>query len=339
MSYQRVMITEYGDPSVLRIIEEVDLPEPGPGEARVRILATGAAFTDTMIRKGMYPDVKKKPPFSPGYDMVGVVEKLGDGVTGLEIGQRVAALTIIGSYAEYICVPAKSLVPVPEGLDPAKAVSLVLSYTTAYQMLHRVAKIRPRQRILVHGAGGAVGTAILHLGRLLDLEMYGTDSKSKQVLVESLGAISIDYRQEDFVERILSDTGDGVDAVFDPIGGDNFKRSFRVLKPGGTLVAYGFYHAVMGKGGSIPFDFMRLAFWNIFPNGRSTKFYSIGPLQKQHPDWFSADLVCLFELLAQGKLNPVIRKRLPLTEARRAHELIEQAEGTGKIVLVVSEFG
>jgi len=122
MSYKRVIITEFGGPNVLKIIEEATLPEPLPGEVRVKVLTTGAAFTDTMIRKGMYPDVKKKPPFSPGYDMVGVVDKLGHGVTTLKIGQRVADLTVIGAYSEYICLPESRLVPVPDELDPAEAV-------------------------------------------------------------------------------------------------------------------------------------------------------------------------------------------------------------------------
>ena len=225
MGYKRVVITEFGGPEVLKLVEEAALPEPGQGEVRVKIVVTSAAFTDTMIRKGMYPDVKENPPFSPGYDLVGVVDKLGENATRLEVGQRVAALTVIGAYSEYICLPEGVLTPVPEGVDAAEAVSLVLSYVTAYQMLHRAAKVNKGQRILIHGAGGAVGTAMLQLGKLLELEMYGTASKSKHELVAGLGATPIDYKSEDFVERILSKTGDGVDAAFDPIGGENFKRT------------------------------------------------------------------------------------------------------------------
>jgi NADPH:quinone reductase-like Zn-dependent oxidoreductase len=226
---------------------------------------------------------------------------------------------------------------VPEGLDPAEAVSLVLSYVTAYQLLHRVAKVRQGQRILVHGAGGAVGTAILQLGKLSGLEMYGTASANKLELVERLGATPIDYKREDFVERIRILTGDGVDAVFDPIGGSYFSRSFSVLRRGGILAAYGFYDAVMGRGGSIPLDLLRLQAWNLLPNSRSAKFYSIGALRKKQPAWFSEDLMTLFDLLAQNKIKPVIGAQMPLVEARHAHELIEQANVQGKIVLRVSE--
>jgi len=258
MGYKRIIITEFGGPEVLKMIDETIMPKPKTGEVRVKVLVTGAAFTDVMIRKGKYPDVKEKPPFSPGYDMVGVVDELGEGVTRFKVGQQVADLTVIGAYSEYLCLPDSRLTPVPEGIDPAETVSLVLSYVTAYQMLHRVAKVKRGQRILIHGAGGAVGTAMMQLGKLLDLEMYGTASKSKHELVKRLSATPIDYKGEDFVERIHSLTGDGVDSVFDPIGGDNFKRSFNALRRGGKLVAYGFYNAVMGKGGSIPLDYMQL---------------------------------------------------------------------------------
>ena len=290
-----------------------------------------------MIRKGLYPDVKEKPPFSPGYDMVGMVDKLGKGVTTLKVGQMVADLTVIGAYSEYICLPASYLVPVPEGLDPAEAVSLVLSYVTAYQMLHRSAEVKRGQSILVHGAGGAVGTAMLQLGKVLDLKMYGTASRSKHELVTSLGATPIDYKSEDFVECIRGLTGNGVDAAFDPIGGDNFNRSFKALKPGGVLVAYGFYNATMGRGGNIPLGFIKLQIWNILPNGHSMKFYSIGALREKQAAWFREDLTELFNLLAQGKIKPVIAERMPLTEAAHAHELIEQSAVNGKIVLVVNE--
>lgn len=334
MSYLRVVITRYGGPEVLQVVREDRLPEPAPGEVRVKVLATSAAFTDVMIRRGKYPGIKNRPPFSPGYDMVGVVDQLGQGVTGWQPGQLVADLTVVGAYSQYICRPASTLVPVPARLDPAQAVSLVLSYVTAYQMLHRSAGIRPGQRVLVHAGGGAVGTALLQLGKLQQLEMVATASRGKRELIAGLGATPIDYRNEDFLERVRQLTGDGVDAAFDPIGGDNFRRSFMALRRGGRLVAYGFYRASLGRGGSIPLDFVRLKLWNILPNGRSTTLYSIGRWRAQHPDWFRADLTELFGLLANGQIAPVIAQRLPLTEAIRAHRLVEQAEVLGKIVLI-----
>jgi NADPH:quinone reductase-like Zn-dependent oxidoreductase len=337
MSYTRVVISKFGGPEVLQVVEESPLPEPGSGEVRVRVVVTSAAFTDVMIRKGKYPDVKDKPPFSLGYDLVGVVDKLGDGATQFEVGQRVADLTIVGAYSEYLCLPEKRLTPVPDHLDPAEVVSLILSFVTPYQMLNRVARVKEGQRILVHGAGGAVGTALLQLGKLQNLDMYGTDIPEKHNLIAELGATPIDYRQEGWDDQLLQQTGNGLDAVFDPIGGESFKRSFRLLGQGGILVAYGFQKLVMGQGGNIPLDFIRLKLWDLLPNGRSTTFYSIADMRRKHPDWFSDDLTTLIDLLDQGKLRPVIDRRMPLCEARQAHELIEQSAVEGKIVLIVDE--
>jgi len=334
MNYKKVIIHEFGGPKVLQVIEESTLPEPGTGEARIKVLAASATFTDTMVRKGIYYGFKETPPLSPGYDMVGVVDKLGQGVTGLEVGQMVADLTVFGAYTEYMLRPVDTLVPVPAGLDPAEAVSMVLSYVTAYQMLHRVAKIQSGQKILVHGAGGAVGTATLQLGALLNLEVYGTASKPKHELVQSLGATSIDYKNEDFLARMQAIGG--VDAAFDPIGGENLKRSFKSLKKGGTLVPYGFYNQAMGKGGNVALDYMSIAVWNILPNGRQASFYSIGDLRKKNPAWFKEDLGLLFGLLKEGKIKPSIEKRLKLEDAAQAHELIEQAAVKGRIVLIVN---
>ncbi|MBT7075943.1 MAG: alcohol dehydrogenase catalytic domain-containing protein, partial [Anaerolineae bacterium] len=193
MSYKKVILNEFGSPEVLQVVEEAALPEPGAGEVRVKVLAASATFTDTMVRKGIYFGFKETPPLSPGYDMVGIVDKVGTDVSGLAPGLLVADLTVYGAYTEYMLRPADSLVPVPEGIDPAEAVSMVLSYVSAYQMLHRIAKVKRGQSILVHGAGGAVGSALIELGRQLDLKIYGTASASKRELVEGLGAVHIDY--------------------------------------------------------------------------------------------------------------------------------------------------
>lgn len=335
MSYKKVILPEFGGPEVLQVVEVNTLPEPGEGEVRVKVLAASATFTDTMVRKGIYYGFKETPPLSPGYDMVGVVDKLGQGVTDLEVGQIVADLTVFGAYTEYMLRPVDALIPVPAGLDPADAVSMVLSYVTAYQMLHRVAKIQSGQKILVHGAGGAVGTAMLQLGALLDLEMYGTASQSKHELVQSLGATPIDYMNEDFLDRMQ--VIGGVNAAFDAIGGENFKRSFKSLKKGGTLVPYGFYNQALGKGGNVALDYLSIALWNILPNGRKASFYSIGDLRKKNPEWFKEDLSILFGLLKEGKIKPSIEKRMKLEDAAQAHELIEDAAVKGRIVLIVNE--
>src|SRR6476660_1297562 len=203
---------------------EEECPEPKRGEVRVRVLAAGVALPDVMAREGIHPETPSVP-FTPGWDLIGVVDRLGEGVSGIELGQMVAAMPIHGAYADFVCLPQQELVPVPSGLDAADAVSLILNYITAFQMLHRSAKVRPGQRVLIHGGSGGVGTALLQLGRLVGLEMYGTCSPATHQLVLGLGGTPIDYQKTDFVEAIHRLTGDGVDIVFDGVGEANVWRS------------------------------------------------------------------------------------------------------------------
>ena len=169
---KRVVVDHFGGPEVLRVVEDDD-PRPGPGEVRVRVLAAGVSFTDAQLRAGTYLGVPK-PPFTPGYELVGVVEELGPGCSRLRVGDRVGALTVWGADAERVCVPEANAVEVPEDLDPAEVVSLVFTYMTAYQLLHRTAKVKSGETVLVHGAAGRVGTAVLELGAVAGLRLYGT---------------------------------------------------------------------------------------------------------------------------------------------------------------------
>lgn len=332
--YTKIILPQYGSPQMLQTVQESELPQPSSGEVRLKMLATSACFTDLLVISNQYPDVKQKPPFSPGYDIVGLVDAVADDVHNLKFGQMAAGMPQFGAYQEYLCLSAERLVPVPQNLDPAEAVSMVLSYLTAYQMLYRVAKVQAGQRILVHGAGGAVGTALLQLGHLAGLQMYGTASADKHDLIKSLGAVPIDYRSEDFVTRLAQIAPQGMHAVFDGIGGDYYQRSFKTLTLGGTLVAYGFLNIAMGRGGSIPLEFMRILLLNALPNGKAAKFYSINGLRKQHPDWFANDLEHLFDLLQTGKIQPQIEKRMQLSQAAEALELVEKSAVKGKIVLM-----
>ncbi len=205
---KRVVIDHYGGPEVLMVVED-ETPRPGPGEVRVKVLASGVSFTDAQIRAGTYLG-GPKPPFTPGYELVGVVEELGPGCSRLRVGDRVGALMVWGANAERVCIPEKYAVEVPEDLDPAEVVSLIFPYMTAYQMLHRAARVKSGESVLMHGAAGRVGTAVLELGALAGLRLYGTASAGDRAAVEHLGAVAIDYRNEDFVERVRELTGDGV---------------------------------------------------------------------------------------------------------------------------------
>lgn len=344
MKNTRVVITGHGGPEVLKVIEE-DLPAPRSGEVRLRVLAIGVAFADVLMRYGMYPNTPPLP-LSPGYDVAGVIDDLGEGVSGFAPGDTVAALIMFGGYSQYVCVPASELTRVPAGVDPAEAVSLVLNYVTAQQLIHRIAGLEPGQTVLIHGAAGGVGTATLELGRLAGLKMFGTASRGKHELVTALGGIPIDYKKDDFVARVLQMTSSaGVDAAFDAVGGTNWWRSYKTLgaggkAAGGKLIGYGMSSVIdQGKpsklrGGA---SFALLGLLSILPDGKSARWYSITTEKKRHPEWFREDLAHLLELLRDKKIRPQISERLPLREAQRAHELIEHAQVTGKIVLLCQE--
>ena len=344
MRHTRVVVTHYGGPDTLQVIEE-ECPEPKAGEVRVKVLAAGVSLPDVMAREGIHPETPPVP-FTPGWDLVGVVDRLGDGVVGIERGQTVAAMPIHGAYAEFVCLPQRELVPVPAGLDPAEAVSLILNYITAYQMLHRSARVKPGQRVLIHGAAGGVGTALLQLGRLANLEMYGTCSARGAAAVSELGGVPIDYQHQDFVKEIHRLTNDGVDAVFDPIGGPHLWHSRKALRPGGKVVGYGLITSLRGEGlasgrpgrrrrfrGTAIFGLYIAGGW-LLPGGKRVVPYSIQTLKRLKPELFRQDLTTLLDLLHQQRIKPIIAQRFPLAEARQAQELLAKGGVIGKVVLV-----
>ncbi len=346
LRHTRIVVTHYGGPDALQVVEE-EYPEPKRGEVRVRVLAAGVSLPDVMAREGIHPETPRVP-FTPGWDLVGAVDRLGEGVSGIELGRIVAAMPISGAYAEFVCLPQRELVTVPIGLDAAEAVSLVLNYITAYQMLHRSAKVKPGQRVLIHGAAGGVGSALLQLGRLTGLEMYGTCSSRGSSAVSELGGIPIDYKDQDFVSEIHRLSGEGVDAVFDGIGGAHIWRSRKALRGGGRVIAYGLTASLSGgrlvsgrsgrrnRFGGIRIFALYIAGSWLLPGRKRVIPYSIQTLKRLKPAWFRQDLTTLFDLLQQQKIKPIISRRFPLPEARQAHELLGKGGVIGKIVLVSS---
>jgi NADPH:quinone reductase len=334
---------------VIKVVEDED-PRPSPGDVAARVLAAGVSFTDSQLRAGTYFHVPK-PPFTPGYELVGIVEELGAGCSRLRVGDRVAALTVWGAYAERVCVPEVEAVEVPEDLDPAEVVCLVLPYMTAYQLLHRVARAQGGETLLVHGAAGRVGIAVLELGAAAGLRLYGTASAKDCASVERLGAVAIDFRTEDFLARVRALPGKGVDVVLDGIGGPLSVRSFRALRPGGRLVVFGHY-ATLSHGRKSRLGWLKwyvstaaVAVWGLLSRRRRVLAYRV---QKVHeparppgvgggprdPVWYREDFHALLDLLRRGQIHPVVAGRLPLSEAGHAHELLEHSAEKGKLVLV-----
>jgi len=338
MKHHRVVVSRHGGPEVLQMIEE-DLPEPKFGEVRVKVEAAGISGYDLMFRRsGRFPGTPRVP-FTLGEDIVGVVDKLGEGASSLAEGQTVAGATFClgvgGGYAEHVCLPESELVPVPPDVDPAEAVCAVVNYLTAHMSMHQAAKVQSGERVLVHGAAGGVGTALLQLGKLAGLEMYGTASKHNHELVSSLGATPIDYQAEDFVARIRELTGDGVDVVFDPVGGARqVWRSYRALRKEGRLAWFGMAATKRQGLRVIPFTLLMVFLLKLMPDGKKAP---LAPDLSKDNAWYRRTLAELLDLLAAGDVKPVVAARIPLAEAARAHELLEHGRYAGKVVLVTEQ--
>jgi NADPH:quinone reductase-like Zn-dependent oxidoreductase len=327
-----------GEPDTLRTIWH-ELPEPGPGEAVVRVEATGVSFAEQQMRRGKYYD-QPPFPFVPGYDLVGVVERVGAGVE-LAAGRRVAALTKTGAWAERVVLPAADLAPVPDGVDPVDAETAIVNGLTAWRMLHRTARVESGQTIVVLGAAGGVGSLLVQLARAAGIAVIGVAGPAQQESVAALGAIPVDYRSEDVLARVRELAPGGVAAVFDHVGGDGIVASWRMLGRGGTLVSYG-TAATKDEPGNPRLPVMkllgRLTLWNLLPNGRRAHFFNLWAGKRLRPARYRAqvreDLARLFELLRDGRLSAQVAARFPLTDAATALRFAEQGGKTGKVALV-----
>ncbi|MDQ3577017.1 MAG: medium chain dehydrogenase/reductase family protein [Actinomycetota bacterium] len=335
MHSRHLSVTRTGGPETLELRTE-KVGEPGPGEALVRVQAAGVSYGDILLRLGVIPG-SPKPPFTPGFDIAGVVERVGPGVSALEVGMPVAALLHTGGYSDRLLVPAERLVPIPPGADAIDSAAVALNYFIAYQMLHRIARVRPEHRILVHGASGGVGIAFLQLAELAGVECHGSASAEKLDLVAKFGAHPIDYRDEDFVKVIRKLPGGSVNAAFDAIGGAHFNRSSSVVARGGVMVAYGQSAALVnGKPNKAigARGFLGgIVLPKLIPNGKRSLFCNAWSLEKSEPAAYREDLSAVLTLLAEGKISPIIARTVALEEAADAQRTLERGSVTGKIVL------
>ena len=319
MKYKRVVISTFGEPEVLQVVKE-ELKQPAPGEVLVRVHAAGVAHGDCGRRK--YDWANQAPPFTLGYDFAGKVEALGTGVNSFAIGQTVCGINEkLDSYSEYILVNPEWMVPIPEKIDFAQAACLGLNYLVALQCLHRVAKVKTGEKILVLGASGGVGTALIELGKLAGLEVYGTAATAKTDQIHELGAIPIDYQKEDFAESIKDVQ---FDAVFDGLFDKYLESAYKRLHAKGKYIMFGFTLPPEEYGNMIE----RIQTWDA-THDDDKNMINFGILEP-----YTEDLSKLANLLSSGKINPVIHEQIPMTEAVRAHQLLESGTVTGKIVLM-----
>lgn len=329
---KRIVINKPGSIDTLTLIEE-PLPVPGAHQVRIRVLACGVAFGDVLLQKGGVPGTSY--PLTPGYDIVGDVDTAGPAVTRFKAGDRVAGIPVTGGYTTYICLPESEIVPVPTHLTPADVVSVMLNYTTAFRLLTKAAKLKAGDTVLMHGAAGGVGTAVLQLGKVLGIRVYGTVSPAKMPIVEQEGGIPIDYTNTDFVTEVRRLTGKGVEAVLDPIGGANLSRSYNALNDRGTLVLFGVSSSLEGNGNTIINvlkTMVRWVFLKLRVNAKRVVTSFITPKNKGVGIY--DDMATMIQLLDEGKIKPIVAAVFPLSEAGNAQAMLEQTKPVGKLVLM-----
>ncbi|PRY25855.1 synaptic vesicle VAT-1 family membrane protein [Pseudosporangium ferrugineum] len=335
-----VWITRAGGTEVLAVRESPG-PQPAPGEVRIAVRAAGLNFAEVMARQGLYPDAPE-PPCVVGYEVAGVVDTLGAGVTGVEVGQRVQALVRFGGHAEAVCAPVERVVPMPDDLTFTDGAALPVNYLTAYHMLFRVANLRPGARVVVHMAAGGVGIAVLQLCRTVPgVVTFGTASAAKHEVLREEGCTHpIDYRTEDYVARIRELTGgEGADLVLDPLGGRDWRRGLRLLRPVGQLVAYGFANLSTGERRSLRRMASQLARVPLLtPYGLMDRNHTVSGVNLGHL-WNRADLLreeleAVLELWRAGAVRPRVDAVFPFEEAAAAHRRIGERRNVGKVVLV-----
>ncbi|MFJ2095568.1 medium chain dehydrogenase/reductase family protein [Streptomyces sp. NPDC087901] len=311
----------------------------GRGQVVLAMEAAGISFAEQQMRRGKYYD-QPPFPFVPGYDLIGRAVDIGKGVPGDQLGRRFAVLTKTGAWASHVTVDAGDLIEVPEVVDSADAETFVVNGITAWQMLHRLAKIRPGQTVLVHGANGGVGSTLVQLARIAGAQVIGTASTKHHEAVRALGATPIDYRAPDLNDQLRAHAPQGYNAVFDHVGGEGIVTSYRLLAAKGTLVSYGTASTRDVQGSSrapVLKLFARLMLWNALPNCKGARFYNIWAGRRRLDTFrtkLNADLTQVLTLLANGDLTPQVAARIPLAEISDAVQLAESGTVVGKVVLV-----
>jgi NADPH:quinone reductase-like Zn-dependent oxidoreductase len=334
-----VWITSAGGPGGLAVREGPD-PEPAPGQVRIRVRAAGLCFADVMAAQGLYPDAPKRPCVV-GYEAAGVVDALGEGAEGLAAGQRVLALVHFGGHADVVCVPAGQVLEIPDDMSFEVAAALPVNYLTAYHMLFRVANVRPGERVLLHMAAGGVGTAVLQLCRTVDdLVIFGTASAAKHEALRAEGCTHpIDYHAVDYAAEVRRLTGgDGVDLVLDPLGGADWRKGLKLLRPCGRLIAFGFANLASGQRRNPARIAAQLAGiplltpLQLMTHNRTVSGVNIGHLWNQAA-MLRDELQAVLGLWHAGAIRPHIDAVFPFADAAAAHRRILQRQNIGKIVL------
>jgi NADPH:quinone reductase-like Zn-dependent oxidoreductase len=337
---RQIVITRYGAPDVLEA-RDVPTPEPNAGEVRIAVRAAGVNFADVLARIGLYPDAPK-PPVVVGYEVAGVVDAVGAGVTRVHPGDRVLALTRFGGYATHVVSPADFVFGLPDALSDAEGAALPVNYLTALIALYKLANVAPGETVLIHGAGGGVGIAALQLARLRRATIIGTASAMKHDALRAFGVEhAIDSRTADVTREVRNITnGRGADVILDPVGGKSFETSYRLLAPLGRLVMYGVSAMATGErrrwwdAARTIMQMPRFKALSLINSNRGVFGLNLGHLWSERAQLGTAMQTLLQEASAR-RLEPIVAKTFPLDAAADAHRFIQSRSNIGKVVLTV----
>jgi NADPH2:quinone reductase len=322
-----VVISEFGGPEVLRYLEQPD-PTPSPDQVLIQVESTGVNYADVLARQGRYHGAAQ-PPFVPGLDVAGAITAVGDRVRDLRVGQRVAAFPAGGAYAEQVVADPVLVFPLPDGVDFETAAAFPTIGVTAYNVLSSVGRLAPGETVLVHAAGGGVGTTAVQMAKRLGarrvIGTVGDDAKAG--LVRDLGAdFTINYRREDFAARVREITdGAGADVILDSVAGPTFAASLTCLAPFGRLVVFGQASGEPGVAQSS----------ELYPTNRAVLGYSTGGYRRARPAGLRPAAEAVLRMLSAGEINFVIGRRYPLAEAGAAQQYVESRQSTGKVLLLL----
>ncbi|MFN3200196.1 MAG: synaptic vesicle VAT-1 family membrane protein [Bradymonadia bacterium] len=333
-----IWIPKKGAPEVLELREGPD-PTPGPGEVRIKVAATGVNFADIMARMGLYPDAPPMPCVV-GYEVSGTVDALGEGVSDVEVGQKVMALTRFGGYADMVVVPARRVSTVPDNLPLIHGAAIPVTYLTAWLMLVHLGGVRAGDRVLVHSAGGGVGLAATQICKHFGAEIFGTASAGKHDRLREAGVHHcIDYRTQDFEQVIKEITdGAGVQIAIDAVGGRSFTQSYNSLAPMGRLFMFGVSSFTPGKRRSLVaalkglLSLKRYGPIKLMNDNKGVFGVNLGDLW-DHDVALKKMLDDILALVAEGVLSPVVDATFPMEEAAKAHTYIQERRNFGKVLL------